>query len=268
MSIHELKDKPHWSYSALQCYLTCPMKYKFRYVDNATVERTCSALPFGRAFHAALTERARVGMDMSEAEVKEVFAELFKVETEAAENLRYKANETYDSLRQTGFDMLAVTLENWLDDYSVESVAESFLVTVPGLSRPLIGEFDCVVSDGSESTIVDWKTAGSKWPQGKADRDLQASAFCYAFKQVHGKNPVFRFDVITKTKQPSVNSHYTLRTEDELDRFVFVAKRIERAVNAELFYPNENIINCAECPYADRCKKATWKGASHGTVHV
>ena len=96
--------------------------------------------------------------------------------------------------------------------------------------------------------------------QGKADRDLQASAFCYAYKQVHGKNPVFRFDVITKTKQPSVNSHYTLRTQDELDRFEFIAGRIEKAVNAELFYPNENIINCAECPYADRCKKATWKG--------
>ena len=122
MSIHELKEKPHWSYSALQCYLTCPMKYKFRYVDNAPVERTCSALPFGRAFHAALSERARVGMDMSEAEVKEVFAELFKVETEAAENLRYKANETYDSLRQTGFDMLAVTLENWLDDATISEI--------------------------------------------------------------------------------------------------------------------------------------------------
>ena len=27
MSIHELRDQPHWSYSALQCYLTCPMKY-------------------------------------------------------------------------------------------------------------------------------------------------------------------------------------------------------------------------------------------------
>ena len=113
---------------------------------------------------------------------------------------------------------------------------------------------------GAETTIVDWKTAGSKWPLGKADRDLQASAFCYAYKQIHGTTPVFRFDVITKTKQPSVNSHYTLRTQDELDRFEFVACKIEKAVNAELFYPNENIINCAECPYADRCKKSTWKG--------
>ena len=48
--------------------------------------------------------------------------------------------------------------------------------------------------------------------------------------------------------------------QDELDRFEFIAGQIEKAVNAELFYPSENIINCAECPYADRCKKATWKG--------
>ena len=260
MSIYDLKEKPHWSYSAFNTYLQCPMKYKFRYVDNAPVERTCSALPFGRAFHAALTERARVGMDLKLADTKDIFADFFKYEIAAAENLRYKPNETYDSLRQTGFDMLTVALENWQDDYTVESVAESFSVTVPGLLRPLIGEFDCVVSDGSETTIVDWKTASSKWALGKADKDLQASAFCYAYKQVHDKNPVFRFDVITKTKQPSVNSHYTLRTQDELDRFEFIAGKIEKAVNAELFFPNENIINCAECPYADRCKKATWKG--------
>ena len=65
---------------------------------------------------------------------------------------------------------------------------------------------------------------------------------------------------LIRTKVPGVNSHYTLRTQDELDRFEFIACRIEKAVDAGLFYPNENIINCAECPYADRCKKATWKG--------
>ena len=260
MSIHELREQPHWSYSALQCYLTCPMKYKFRYVDNAPVERTSSALPFGRAFHAVLSERALKGPDFKLEDAQENFEFYFKGETDVSENLHYKANETFDSLLNTGFDMLTAVLENWQDDFAVKSVAESFSVTVPGLLCPLIGEFDCVVSDGSETTIVDWKTASSKWASGKAGRDLQASAFCYAYKQVHGKVPVFRFDVITKAKQPSVNSHYTLRTQDELDRFEFTAGRIEKAVNAELFYPNENNINCAECSYADRCKKAIWKG--------
>ena len=58
----------------MQCYLTCPLKYKFRYIDNAEPERTGSCFPFGRAFHAALSERARIGKDMSEREFKKLNA--------------------------------------------------------------------------------------------------------------------------------------------------------------------------------------------------
>ena len=51
MRIDKLRESPHWSYSAMQCYLTCPLKYKFRDIDNAESERTGSCFPFGRAFH-------------------------------------------------------------------------------------------------------------------------------------------------------------------------------------------------------------------------
>ena len=81
MSIRELKEKPHWSYSAFSTYLQCPMKYKFRYVDKAPVERTCSALPFGRAFHAVLSERALKGADFKLEDVQENFAFFFKGRT-------------------------------------------------------------------------------------------------------------------------------------------------------------------------------------------
>ena len=261
MRIDKLKEMPHWSYSAMQCYLTCPLKYKFRYIDNAEPERTGSCFPFGRAFHAALSERARIGRDMSEREVCDVFEDYLKAETDAAENLVYKPNEDYDSLLQTGFKMVEVACENWQDDFAVQRVAETFSVNVPGLSKPLIGEFDCVVTDGHDTCIVDWKTASAKWPMGKADRDLQAAAFCYAYKAMYHHNPLFRFDVITKAKTPTVSNHYTVRTQDELDRFVHLANAIERSVNAGCFYPNDTGFSCAECPYADRCKK--WKGAHH-----
>ena len=103
MRFDKLRELPHWSYSAMQCYLTCPLKYKFRYIDNAPVERTNACFPFGRAFHAALSERARIGSFMSEREVCDVFEGYFKAETDAAENLVFKASETYDSLLQTGW---------------------------------------------------------------------------------------------------------------------------------------------------------------------
>ena len=96
---------------------------------------------------------------------------------------------------------------------------------------------------------------------GKADRDLQAVAFCFAYKEMYHHNPFFRFDVITKAKTPTVSNHYTVRTQDELDRFVYLANAIERSVNAGCFYPNDTGFGCAECPYADRCKK--WKGVRY-----
>ena len=255
MRIDKLRENPHWSYSAMQCYLTCPLKYKFRYIDNAEPERTGSCFIFGKAFHAALSERARIGRDMKGNEVCDVFEDYFKIECEAAVNLTFKPKEDFDSMLQTGFKMLEVACQNWQDDFAVESVAETFSVSVPGLSKPLIGEFDCVVTDGRDRCIVDWKTASAKWPLDKADKDLQATAFCYAFKQKYGEKPLFRFDVYTKAKSPSANNHYTLRTDNELERFVSLANHIEKSVNCGNFYPNESGFGCGECPYRDRCKK-------------
>ena len=256
--IEDLKEAPHWSYSAFNVYLQCPLKYQFRYIEHAEVERTCSALPFGRAFHAILSERAYKGPEFTLEDAQENFAVFFKGETEVSENLIYKPDETFDSCLQKGFDMLKVVMENWSDDYGVKSVAESFSVEVPGLKKPLIGEFDLVVTDGGDEAVCDWKTASSKWPVGKADRDLQATAFCYAYQKVHGTNPLFRFDVYTKAKTPALNQYYTLRTQDELERFEGLAKQIEKSVETGLFYPNDSCLTCGDCPYRERCKK--WKG--------
>ena len=71
----------------------------------------------------------------------------------------------------------------------------------------------------------------------------------------HGEKPLFRFDVITKAKSPTVNNYYTLRTDDELERFILLANGIEKSVNSGNFYPNESGFGCGECAYRDRCKK-------------
>ena len=152
--------------------------------------------------------------------------------------------------------MLDVALAEWSDDYMVKSVAEAFSVNVPGLSKPLIGEFDLVVTDGGDETICDWKTASVKWPNNKADCDLQATTFCYAYHQLHGRMPMFRFDVFTKAKAPAHHQFYTYRNKDDLDRFVYLAGQIEKAINTGIFLPVESCMNCTECAYGSRCKAA------------
>ena len=139
---------------------------------------------------------------------------------------------------------------------SISSVAEAFSVDVPGLSKPLVGEFDLVTVDGGDETICDWKTASMKWPNGKADRDLQATTFCYAYEKLHATNPVFRFDVFTKAKTPAHHQIYTLRSHDDFARFIYLAGKIEKAVNSGIFLPVESCMICAECAYGSRCKAA------------
>ena len=94
--IETLKEHPHWSYSAFSTYLTCPMKYYFRYVAQAEVERTSVCLPFGRAFHAVLSEGALKGPGFTQEDAQENFAVFFQGETEVSENLVYKPDETFD----------------------------------------------------------------------------------------------------------------------------------------------------------------------------
>ena len=259
--IETMRETPHWSYSAFNTYLTCPMRYYFRYVKHAEVERTNVSIPFGRAFHAVLSERARKGISYKAEEGKADFAMYFKGETEVSENLAYKPDEDYWFWEQRGYDMLDVALAEWPDDYTVKSVAEAFSVDVPGLSKPLVGEFDLVTVDGGDDTICDWKTASVKWAAGKADRDLQATTFCYAYQQIHGVNPLFRFDVFTKAKSPAHHQFYTLRTNDDFERFVYLAGKIEQAINTGIFLPVESCMNCAECAYGSRCKAVHRKAA-------
>ena len=183
-TIDELRQEPHWSYSALNTYLNvCQLQYFYRYVEQPEIERTSVCLPFGKAFHAALTAQAwecLMGSSLTREEVVNLFAESFKIETEVTPNLIYKEGENFDSMIALATRMLDAALANWSDFYTIKGVAQAFKIDVPGLKKPLIGEWDFLVQDGRDVCIVDWKTSASRWPAGKADRDLQATVFSYA----------------------------------------------------------------------------------------
>ncbi len=269
-TIMELRQEPHWSYSAMNSYLTCSLKFAFQYVYRAEQERTPSSLPFGRTFHIAATHYTRSIMQGKPAalpEVHEVFAEWFKAECSACASLTFKNGEDSNSLVEQARRMLNALLANWQDFDNIADVAHAFKVNVPGLDKVFIGEYDLVVKDGDTPVIVDWKTAAAKWPAGKADKDFQATAFSYAYLKENRSNtiPEFRFDVVTKTKDPSVTSHHTRRTEDDLQRFIRMAGAIQQAVKQEVFLPSETSFSCADCQFAGACK--AWHRQS-ATRHV
>ncbi len=261
-NIETLRKDPHWSYSALNTYLNvCQLQYYYRYIENAEVEQTSACLPFGTAFHTSLSQQAEVaknGSNLSVDNLVDIFDDYFTASLRATENVKFKDGETPDSMTEQARRMFKVVLDSWSDFYTVRSIAESFSIHVPFLDKPLIGEFDLVVEDGKDPCIVDWKTSATRWAAGKADRDLQASVFTYAYQQIHGVNPIFRFDVVTKTKTPSLEAHYTCRNEADFQRLEILTGKAQDAIHKGVFLPSETSFACTDCPYKRKCK--TWKG--------
>ena len=263
-TLAQLKEQPHYSYTALNAYInTCQLLYYYRYIEKAEPERTPVALPFGTAFHSVLSEQAqaaRTGSLLTAGQMADAFETYFRAACKDAGNVVFKRDETIDDQIATARRMSeAVNLE-WVDYWNIQSVAEPFKVEVPGLSKPVIGELDMVVSEptpfddertGPLDTVVDFKTAARMW--------------C-AFEKVHGRSPSFRFDVVTKAKAPTVKRFHTSRDDNHYRRLEKLFLTADKGIQAGVFLPNETSFACPDCPFADRC--AGWHCKANTTVSL
>jgi putative RecB family exonuclease len=222
-SLAELRKRPHWSFSRINGLVNyCSLAWAFRYVYKREPESRPASLVFGSAFHGALAfhaNRRLQGKDCATNDYQDVFADLLATNFQAdGPPVRFGSGEDLDSLIRQGQAMLGAYLAFLDPEEEVVGVGVPFsvpLIDASGapLAKPLIGEYDLVVRcSGGIRTIVDWKTSARRWPKDKADTDLQAT--CYLWSEQHQGRPdtQFRFDVVTKTKQPTCEQHETTRT--------------------------------------------------------
>ena len=265
-TLAQLKEQPHYSYSALNTYInTCQLLYYYRYIEKVEAERTPVALPFGSAFHSVLSEQAqaaKTGNLLTAEQMTEAFATYFQANCKDAANIVFKRDENIEDQIATAKRMFEVVNKEWIDYYNIQSVAEPFRIEMPGLSKPVIGELDMVISvltpfddvnDKGFDTIVDFKTAARMWSDDKPAKDLQATVFSYAFEKTHGRRPSFRFDVVTKAKTPTVRHLHTSRDDDHYQRLEKMFLMADKGIQAGIFLPNEGSFACSDCPFADHC---------------
>ena len=277
-TLAQLKEQPHYSYTALNTYINvCQLLYYYRYVEKAEAERTPVALPFGSAFHSVLSEQAqaaKTGKLLTAEEMTEAFATYFQANCKDAANIVFKRDENIEDQIATAKRMFEVVNKEWIDYWNIQSVAEPFRIEMSGLSKPVIGELDMVITeqtpfdgenDKGYDTIVDFKTASRMWSEDRPAKDLQATVFSYAFEKIHGRRPSFRFDVVTKAKAPTVKHLYTSRDDDSYRRLEKLFVTADKGIQAGVFMPNESSYACSDCPYADHC--AGWHCQSaHGEI--
>ena len=157
--------------------------------------------------------------------------------------------------------MIEIYVNQWADK-KIIGHDQAFALEIPELSKPIIGAYDFVIEEKGNTVICDWKTSAKKWAEDKADKDGQATLYCRAFKNMTGKTANFRFDVITKTKIPSVQILETSRTDEDCNRLLKVFRNVEKGIQAGVFLPNDSSFACAcgSCEFKSKC--SSWGGVN------
>ena len=268
--IQKMREKPHWSFSSINRFMNiCSLQWAFQYHYKLEPENMPVHLLFGTAFHCAASWIAimrKQNIYPTNEEVETVFSEMWQLECSSADDRFNLSKPVIDELNIKGRQMISCLNSKWLEDNIVD-VAKSFSVLLPGTSIPLIGEIDLIVKDDeNKHVLIDWKTSGRKWPSDKADKDLQATCFMYGYEQIeptyNACDSLFRYDVVTKTKEPAYQQNITHRNRMDFIRLAHFVRTIERAVNNEIFLPNETGFYCGSCQFKSACKSWHLKQAT------
>ena len=77
---------------------------------------------------------------------------------------------------------------------------------------------------------------------------LQATAYVHAIQQYFDEKPGIRYVILVKTKKPQMQIVETVRNDEDAARLGDLIQAVERAIDAEAFYPNESVHELLRVP--------------------
>jgi hypothetical protein len=237
-----------YSYTQISQYLTCPRRYRHRYLDGWQEKDTRAAMLFGRSFEQAL--RAYFSQE-------DAAATLFH-EWSAYQDrkLHYSNGDSWDRMLQQGIQLLDRFCQD--DRIRIRQARRNLQIK---FSRPVSGNNDFVAYidaigkvDGTRC-LIEWKTTSSRYreePDGLLALDPQL--VCYSW--MTGISEVAQV-VFVRKRLVEVQYLRTTITDEQRHEFSqLVADTIGRIESAQ-FLPHSGIRfpqnPCSACPYIGLC---------------
>jgi len=259
-----LTGRDYISWSALSTFRTCPLKYKFRYVDGLPEESVSSALVFGTGIHTAIEQhfQALLAGDEQPDVERLMFAYRSAWLPHDPDAISFGTKETRESLDDLASKMLTAFLASPMAGVQgrvlgVEEEIRGMLVEgVPDL----YGRVDLMTEDEDSLVITDIKTSRGKWsPEQVEDSGEQLLLYSKLASEISpGKKIATRFLVLTKTKEPVVEEHVREVEPVAVKRTLAGVERVWRAIESGVFYPAPSVVTCSGCGYREACR--AWVG--------
>jgi putative RecB family exonuclease len=260
----KLTGRDYISWSAISTFRTCPLKYKFRYIDGLPEESVSNTLIFGTGIHTAVEQhyQAQLAGDPKPSLDALLFAYRSAWLPQDPDAISFGSRETRDSLDDLAGRMLAAFLASPAASVQgrvlgVEEEIRGMLVEgVPDL----YGRVDLLTEDSDSLVVTDIKTSRGKWSQEQVeDSGEQLLLYSHLASEISpGKKLKTRFLIVTKTKEPVVEEHVREVEPVAVKRTLAGVERVWRAIEAGEFYPAPSTMNCSGCGYRAACR--AWVG--------
>ncbi|NMB56744.1 ATP-dependent helicase [Candidatus Beckwithbacteria bacterium] len=231
------------SYSQIDVYKTCPLKYKYAYVLQVPV-KIHNAFSYGTTIHNTLQQFHKFEMAGQEMDLPTLLTTYEK----NFNGLGYKSPEHKQKQYEQGKKSLALYYQNFRNQFIGRPLAleKKFRINIDGIS--LVGRIDRIDKTDGTLELIDYKTGKLK-DQKTVDKDAQLTIYAMASQALFGKAPeVLSLYFVDVGKKVS-----TVRKEKQIEK---KKKEIEETIleiKQAKFGAKPSIQNCKYCPYNEIC---------------
>lgn len=237
------------SYSQIDTFKTCPLKYKYRYLLQVP-SAPHHALSFGQSIHDTLRHFHTFELKGQKPTLKDLLY-LYK---------QYFREAGYDSQdhKQKRFSSGKKALKKYYKVYRQKlgqpiQLEKSFRITISGI--PLVGKIDRIDKVGDSYEIVDYKTGSSK-DKKQVDKDEQLSIYALGAKHALSL-PIKTLSLYFLETNEKVS---TTRSETELKAtFTRLKERINQMQTSKFSAKPGYPFPCSYCDYKSICPFAAKK---------
>jgi putative RecB family exonuclease len=259
-----------WDYispSRLNCWLSCPLKFKLRYIDGIKSPST-PALFLGKHVHSGLEifyRHKMLGITLMPEDVAGRMVDAWD-QAVAEENISFKTLNDELSLKKQSVDLVAAYLAQIPDDEpaptAVEVRMETPLVdpfTGEDLGIPMLGIVDLVLASDEGPVIIDFKTSSRSAPPFEVTHEVQLSTYSYLHRQMTGQREAgLEIRSLVKTRKPKIESHdYSARSDRHLARLFAIIREYLDSLDSGKFNFRPGW-GCSMCDFRDGSHCRTW----------
>jgi len=232
-----------YSYTQISQYLSCPRRYRYRYLDGWQEKDTRAAMLFGRCFEKALAAYFR----------REDSAVVLFQEWSAFRDadLEYPRNDGWDRMLHQGFQLL----DRFVQDQRIrvpkprQNQQIKFTRRLSG-QNDFIAYIDALGTFDAKPCLLEWKTTGTRYPdQPEGLLALDPQLVCYSW--ITGIPEVVQVVFVRKRLIEIQYLTTTISDEQRQEFGALVQSTVTRIESAEFLphsgvrFPQNPCVNCS-----------------------